>query len=67
MAQLGRQARAASRALALLGTTEKNDCLLAMADALEQNSAAIQAANTRDLHAGTESGLNSAMLDRPQA
>jgi glutamate-5-semialdehyde dehydrogenase len=64
MAQLGRQARAASRALALLGTTEKNDCLLAMADALEQNSVAIQAANTRDLHAGTESGLNSAMLDR---
>ena len=64
MAQLGRQARAASRALALLSTADKNDCLLAMADALEQNSVAIQAANTRDMTAGTESGLSSAMLDR---
>ncbi len=64
MAQLGRQAKAASRALALLRTAEKNNCLLAMADALEQNSIAIQAANTRDMNAGTESGLSSAMLDR---
>jgi len=64
MAQLGRQARAASRALALLSTAEKNDCLLAMADALEQNSATIQEANTRDMTAGTQSGLSSAMLDR---
>jgi glutamate-5-semialdehyde dehydrogenase len=64
MAQLGRQARAASRALALLSTAEKNGCLLAMADALEQNSAAIQVANTRDMTAGAESGLSSAMLDR---
>ena len=64
MAQLGRQAKAASRALALLTTAEKNDCLLAMADALEQNSAAIQEANARDMKAGAESGLSSAMLDR---
>jgi glutamate-5-semialdehyde dehydrogenase len=64
MAQLGRQARGASRAIALLSTAEKNGCLLAMADALEQNSTAIQVANTRDMNAGTESGLNSAMLDR---
>ena len=64
MAQLGRAAKAASRALALLSTAQKNDCLLAMADALEQNSAAIQQANTRDMNAGTESGLSSAMLDR---
>ena len=66
MAQLGRQAKAASRALALLSTADKNDCLLAMADALEQNSVAIQTANTRDMNAGTESGLSSAMLDRLQ-
>jgi glutamate-5-semialdehyde dehydrogenase len=64
MAQLGRQAEAASRALALLSTAEKNDCLLAMADALEQNSPAIQEANARDMKAGTESGLSAAMLDR---
>jgi glutamate-5-semialdehyde dehydrogenase len=64
MAQLGRQAKAASRALALLSTAEKNDCLLAMADALDQNSPAIQEANARDMKAGAESGLSAAMLDR---
>jgi glutamate-5-semialdehyde dehydrogenase len=35
-----------------------------MADALEQNKAAIQEANARDMKAGAESGLSSAMLDR---
>src|SRR5688572_2676714 len=64
MAQLGRQAKDASRALALLSTAEKNDCLLAMADALEQNFPAIQEANARDMKAGAENGLSSAMLDR---
>src|SRR5688572_31693533 len=64
MAQLGRQAKDASRALALLSTAEKNDCLLAMADALEQNFPAIQEANARDMKAGAESGLSAAMLDR---
>src|SRR5688572_5546004 len=64
MAQLGRQAKDASRALALLSTAEKNDCLLAMADALEQNSPAIQEANARDMKAGAETGLSTAMLDR---
>jgi glutamate-5-semialdehyde dehydrogenase len=64
MTLLARQARAASRELAKLSTAEKNLCLLAMADALEQNKAAIQEANARDMKAGAESGLNSAMLDR---
>lgn len=64
MAQLGRQAKAASRALARLSTAEKNDCLLAMAEAIEQNSAAIQEANARDMDASAKSGLGSAMLDR---
>ena len=64
MAQLGRQAKAASRALALLSTAEKDDCLLAMANSLEQNSPTIQEANARDMKAGAESGLSVAMLDR---
>ena len=64
MTSLARQARAASRELAKLTTAEKNLCLLAMADALEQNKAAIQEANARDMKAGAESGLSSAMLDR---
>ena len=64
MTLLARQARAASRELARLTTAEKNSCLLAMADALEQNKAAIQEANARDMKAGAESGLSAAMLDR---
>jgi glutamate-5-semialdehyde dehydrogenase len=64
MAQLGRQARAASRALAQLSTGEKNDCLLAMAEALQKNSASIQEANARDMEAGARNGLGTAMLDR---
>jgi glutamate-5-semialdehyde dehydrogenase len=37
MTQLGAQAKAASRDLARSTTAEKNQCLLAMADALEKN------------------------------
>jgi glutamate-5-semialdehyde dehydrogenase len=64
MAQLARQAKAASRELAKLSTAEKNSCLLAMAEALEQNKAAIQLANCGDMEAGARLGLSSAMLDR---
>jgi glutamate-5-semialdehyde dehydrogenase len=64
MTLLARQAKTASRELARLTTPEKNACLHAMADALEQNRTAIQDANARDMKAGAESGLSSAMLDR---
>jgi len=64
MTRLARQAREASRALAKLSTRGKNDCLLAMADALEKNSTAIREANALDMEAGAKSGLSSAMLDR---
>ena len=64
MTLLGRQARAASRDLARLTTAQKNDCLLAMADALEKNAAAIKAANDLDMTASAAAGLSSAMLDR---
>ena len=64
MTQLARQAKAASRQLALLTTAEKNACLLAMADALEQNADAIKTANALDMEVGAKLGLSSAMLDR---
>src|SRR5256885_2143697 len=64
MTQLARQAKAASRELAKLTTEQKNRCLNAMADALEKNSAAIQSANARDMEAGAQMGLTTAMLDR---
>ena len=64
MTALAQQAKAASRELARLTTDEKNRCLLAMAEALEKNAAAIQSANVRDMEAGAQMGLSSAMLDR---
>jgi glutamate-5-semialdehyde dehydrogenase len=64
MTQLARQAKAASRELAQLTTADKNTCLLAMADALEENGPAIQAANALDMEAGAKMGLTPAMLDR---
>ncbi|MFZ4483730.1 MAG: glutamate-5-semialdehyde dehydrogenase [Chthoniobacterales bacterium] len=62
--ELGRKARAASRALALCGADAKNAALQAMADALEAAGPDIQAANARDLEAGPGCGLNAAALDR---
>ena len=61
---IARQARAASRELARLSTKEKNSCLLAMADALDNSSAELKAANDRDMEAGARDGLTQAMLDR---
>jgi glutamate-5-semialdehyde dehydrogenase len=66
MVQLAKNAKAASRELAKLSTAEKNSCLLAMADALEKNSAAIQKANARDTEIGAKLNLSAAMLDRLQ-
>ena len=64
MMQLARQARAASRELARLTAPEKNECLLAMADALDQSRDDIRKANAHDLETAGQSGLSSAMLDR---
>ena len=54
----------ASRELARLTTAEKNECLNAMADALQQNREDIKKANDLDMEAGAQSGLSTAMLDR---
>jgi glutamate-5-semialdehyde dehydrogenase len=64
MTRLAKQAKTASRELAKLSTREKNDCLLAMADALEKNSTAIEEANALDMEFGAQHGLPDAMLDR---
>jgi glutamate-5-semialdehyde dehydrogenase len=61
---LGKRAKTASRALALLSTEEKNRCLLAMAKALEAQKDAIKQANSRDMEAAPEYGLTAAMIDR---
>jgi glutamate-5-semialdehyde dehydrogenase len=61
---LCRAAKAAARELAALDTATKDRALLAVADALEARTAEILEANARDLDAGRESGLSSALLDR---
>ncbi len=62
--QMGRQARAAAYALAKLTADEKNAILRAMAAAIREATPELLEANTKDLAAGTEKGLSSAMLDR---
>ena len=64
MADLGRRARAAARALARAATRDKDAALLAIAGRIDADRAAITAANRRDLDAGAAKGLDAAMLDR---
>jgi glutamate-5-semialdehyde dehydrogenase len=64
MTRLGRQAKDASRQLARLTTAQKNEGLLAMADAIEARGKAIQEANAIDMEDAAEAGLSHAMLDR---
>jgi glutamate-5-semialdehyde dehydrogenase len=64
MTILGQQARAAGHELARLTTAEKNGCLLAMADAIEQRAATLQEVNAREVAAAAQTGLSAAMLDR---
>lgn len=60
----GSRAREAARVLANLNTSQKNEALLAMARALEEEKDLILAANARDMAAGKEQGLTRALLDR---
>lgn len=64
MQKVGQQARAASSALAMADTAAKNHALNAMADALLAKTTWLQVENEKDLQAGREKGLDSAMLDR---
>ena len=64
MADLGRRARTAARALARAATRDKDAALLAMADHIDRERASIAAANRADLDAGAAMGLDAAMLDR---
>ena len=61
---MGKQAKAASRRLATLSTTQKNEALGAIATAIEAEAAAILAANKKDIEDGRSRGLSEALLDR---
>jgi glutamate-5-semialdehyde dehydrogenase len=64
MQALGRQAKGAALALRTVDTDAKNRALIALADAIDANSAAILAANAADMDDGRAAGLTSALLDR---
>ncbi|MDA7629557.1 glutamate-5-semialdehyde dehydrogenase [Akkermansiaceae bacterium] len=61
---MGKRARSAAHALAILSEEGKNEILRAMAAGIRESSTEILAANALDISAGEERGLTSAMLDR---
>jgi len=62
--QMGQQARAAAYKLAQLSSDEKNEILRSMAKSIREATPELIAANAKDIAAGEEKGLSSAMLDR---
>ncbi len=64
MHQVGRRAREASRAMARAGTAAKNAALEATAEAIEEEMPRLLEENRKDMEAGAEKGLGSALLDR---
>ena len=62
--QIGKQARDASDGLRSLSRAVKDAALLRIAALLRAQSSQIKAENAKDLAAGREKGLSSAMLDR---
>ena len=64
MHTLGRQARAASRAMARADGATRNRALLLIAEAIEREADALRAANQQDLDAASANGLAPALLDR---
>ncbi len=64
MQHMAQQAKVASRQVAQLTTTEKNELLSDMAQAIRHESQNIINENQKDLVAGRDKGLSEAMLDR---
>jgi glutamate-5-semialdehyde dehydrogenase len=64
MADLGRRARGAARALALSPAEQRNAALGAMAQAIRDSEAAILAANAEDVAEAKANGTTAAFLDR---
>ena len=64
LAAMGVLAKQAARSLANCSTTQKNNALTAMAEALESNQDRILTANALDISEGEKKGLSAALLDR---
>ena len=61
---MGKQARDAARVLGRASTRAKNTALLKSAELIRESSSVLQLANNKDMQAGTEKGLDDALLDR---
>lgn len=64
LTEIGKFAKAASHKLAILPTVKKNEALLAVADALEENSTQIISSNEIDVEQARKNGMSEAMIDR---
>jgi glutamate-5-semialdehyde dehydrogenase len=64
MAEIGRRARAAARALALASSEQKNRALGSMAAAIRSQASLILAANAEDVAEARAAGVTGAFLDR---
>lgn len=64
MNRLGRQSKSAAQELGQLETAQKNDCLLQMAQDLENHTADILAANQQDLNQAKANGIPDPLIDR---
>ncbi|NBC47971.1 MAG: glutamate-5-semialdehyde dehydrogenase [Gammaproteobacteria bacterium] len=64
VAEVGRRARSASRAMARAETRAKNRALAEIAADLDAQRETLAAANATDLEAGAAKGLDAALLDR---
>ena len=62
--QIGKNARVAERELSVADAFQRNKTLLAIADALEENSSVIISANEKDIENGRAAGMSESLLDR---
>jgi len=64
VAELARRSRVASRQLAQMSRSCKDEALLVLADALEEATRLILQANDEDLQRGRDTGMSEGLLDR---
>jgi glutamate-5-semialdehyde dehydrogenase len=64
MDRVGRQARAASRAMARASTADRNRALLTIAAAIRRDADQLKAVNARDLERAAANGQDAAFIDR---
>ena len=64
IADIGRRARVAARSISRADTAHKNAALIAIAAELERSTEPLVAENRKDLQAGVQLGLETALLDR---